>query len=576
MPPEQAGGRGKQVGTAADIYSLGAILYHCLTGRPPFQGGSALETIMQVESTEVVLPRQLRPDVPRDLETICRKCLEKEPHRRYSTALALADDLRCFLEDRPIVARPVGPAGRLARWSRRNPLLASLCAAGLLGMILGTAIISVLYVRALRAEIATQRERDQAETEAANARAINEFLRNDLLAQSSAHHQAGPGQIADPDLKVRTALDRAAERIGKRFADTPVVEASLRHTIGQTYYELGLFRQAIPHLERTIELRREFLGETHPETLNAMIAMGTVYLDDGRFTDAERLFAAARTGLVSTRGADHPDALAASMAMAKLFLAQEKFSEAETLFLDLSERYQRTRGSDALESLEVKNALAIVCNAQGKPERAEALLLDVLRVSPPSLGAEHPVALVALSSLAQLRQSQNNYPEATRLYKEAIVAQRRVLGDTHPETLSSMVKFGAMCAASKRLDEAESLLTEALRGCRTALDRNHDATDNALAALSAVYAWRQDMTRLGKVLLEAIEITRFRHGDDSNMTAQANHAGGVFFSRKASMKRPNRSFATPPVTGASTARTGRVSKSCNMAFACLPNKSMLR
>ena len=104
MSPEQAEGHSSKVGPRADVYSLGAILYQCLTGRPPFVGGSALETIDMVRSTEVVSPRSLRPDVARDLETICLKCLEKEPGKRYSTALELAEDLGRFLRDEPIRA----------------------------------------------------------------------------------------------------------------------------------------------------------------------------------------------------------------------------------------------------------------------------------------------------------------------------------------------------------------------------------------------------------------------------------------------------------------------------------------
>jgi hypothetical protein len=121
MAPEQTDERAKQVGPTVDVYGLGTILYQALIGRPPFLGGSALETIRLVNSTEVVPPRQSRPEVPKDLETICLKCLQKEPTKRYGSALALADDLLRFLHDRPITARPVGPVGRPWRWGRRNP-----------------------------------------------------------------------------------------------------------------------------------------------------------------------------------------------------------------------------------------------------------------------------------------------------------------------------------------------------------------------------------------------------------------------------------------------------------------------
>ena len=137
MAPEQAEGHRKQVGPAADIYALGAILYQALTGRPPFLGESAMETLKLVTSTEVVAPHLLRPDVPRDLETICLKCLEKEPPKRYASAADLAEDLRRFLEDRPIMARPSGTVGRLRRWSRRNPRVAGLSATILATLVAG-------------------------------------------------------------------------------------------------------------------------------------------------------------------------------------------------------------------------------------------------------------------------------------------------------------------------------------------------------------------------------------------------------------------------------------------------------
>jgi eukaryotic-like serine/threonine-protein kinase len=139
VAPEQAAGQLALIGPAVDTYALGAILYECLTGRPPFRGASALETLEQVRSQEPAPPAQLNPSVPRDLETVCLKCLRKEPERRYATALALADDLRRWLDGRAVHARPVGWAERAAKWARRNPVLA---AAGAVAAVLLAALLT--------------------------------------------------------------------------------------------------------------------------------------------------------------------------------------------------------------------------------------------------------------------------------------------------------------------------------------------------------------------------------------------------------------------------------------------------
>ncbi|MCZ7641051.1 MAG: serine/threonine-protein kinase [Verrucomicrobia bacterium] len=163
MPPEQVTGTAAKVGRRSDVYGLGATLYHLLTGRPPFQGESLQATLHQVLTAEPVSPRLLNPGVPRDLETLCLKCLEKESARRYATAQELADELGRFLRDEPIQARPVSRPERVWRWARRKPVLALLI---LLVHVVGTAGLAGIVWQWLRAEqnaTEAQTQRDTAE-----------------------------------------------------------------------------------------------------------------------------------------------------------------------------------------------------------------------------------------------------------------------------------------------------------------------------------------------------------------------------------------------------------------------------
>jgi len=144
MAPEQARGQGRDAGPLIDQHALGTILYELLTGRPPFRGATPFDTIEQVRTQDAVPPTQLQPKVPRDLETICLMCLQKEPLRRYTDANALADDLDRFLEGRSVLARPISTVERLGRWCRRNPRVAGLAGAVLV-LLLTVAISSTAF-----------------------------------------------------------------------------------------------------------------------------------------------------------------------------------------------------------------------------------------------------------------------------------------------------------------------------------------------------------------------------------------------------------------------------------------------
>jgi tetratricopeptide (TPR) repeat protein len=190
MAPEQAGGRGQAVGPAADVYALGAILYECLTGRPPFRAATALDTLLLVVGDEPVPPRQLQPGVPRDLDAVVLKCLEKDPKRRYATARELADDLHRFLHDQPVLARPPSTVYQLGKFARRHKALVAGGAAVLLALVIGIIGTSIGLIHAHsewgRAEgqrLRAEGEWQRAEEERAAAQAA-EQKKGELLAAS--------------------------------------------------------------------------------------------------------------------------------------------------------------------------------------------------------------------------------------------------------------------------------------------------------------------------------------------------------------------------------------------------------
>jgi serine/threonine-protein kinase len=211
MAPEQAGGRPGEVGPAADVYALGAILYELLTGRAPFKGETAAETVHQVVFQDPLRPSLLIPRVPRDLETICLKCLHKDPARRYASAQDLADDLRRFLDGKPIRARPVGMSERAAKWVRRRPAAAVLVAALL--VLMGTAVGVGFWLRQQETDRQTAKARREGQAREALGTALR---RADDLRREERWGEA-LAVLADASPNVTEANDPNLEQ---RFRQT--------------------------------------------------------------------------------------------------------------------------------------------------------------------------------------------------------------------------------------------------------------------------------------------------------------------------------------------------------------------
>lgn len=287
MPPEQASGHLEKVNVVSDVYSIGAILYELLTGRPPFRAANAVETLKQVLDTEPVAPRMLNPAVPVDLETICLKCLQKEQAVRYATAGDLGDELGRFLAGEPILARPIGLPSRVWRWCRRNPKIASLAALAVLGFAAAFTATAVGYVTASRALTRAEQSLNQlrvainelytlvSETDLLNEPGMQPF-RKKLLAKARDLYQETLKQQGD-DPTIRRELATSHFLLGRIMKDLDDPDAALEslNTAREMQEQLVENNRAASHLAE--------LGDT----LNLI---GEVKEQRDELTDALKLY----------------------------------------------------------------------------------------------------------------------------------------------------------------------------------------------------------------------------------------------------------------------------------------------
>ena len=418
-------------------------------------------------------PARLAREVRGDLDWIVMKALEKDRTRRYEAASALAGDIERYLQHQPVEAGPPTARYRLGKFLRRHRVAVFTAGAGLALLVAGAAASTWQAVRATRAE--------------RNAAAVSDFLQNDLLGQADLANQAGEGAGRDPDLKVRTLLDRSARMIEGKFREQPLTEAAIRLTVGKAYRALGNYPEAQRQLERSVELYAARLGADDPETLRSKSSLAYLYGAEAKYGQAEPLSEEVVKSRTARLGADHPDTLLSKNNLAQVYRAQKKYDKAEPLYLQLVEADTARLGADHIETLRATNNLAALYRDQERYDKAEPLYERVVQAQTLKLGADHPDTLVSKNGLAVVYKGEGRYEEAEVLLREVVAARTATLGADHPDTLTTKNNLALLYLARKRYDLAEPLFREVVEGSRQKLGTTHPDTRQRTLSLILCY-----------------------------------------------------------------------------------------
>ena len=565
MSPEQAEANGPDVDTRSDVYSLGALLYELLAGRPPFEPQPLLQTGLDeirrtlrevdppkpslrpatlaetartaIAQCRATAPAQLRAALRGDLDWIVMKALEKQPARRYETAGAFAADIARHLENQPVLACPPSAPYRLRKLIARHQLATAALGAIAAALVIGAGLFTWEYVRektALRRALAAEQTQSRLAAQAEAARL--EEARQRILAETAAHRaetsaarsdqtailmkemlrSAGPRAALGRDTKLlRDLLDETARRLSRDLSGQPEVEVELRETLATTYNDLGDYANAVTQRRRVLALRRAHWGAQYATVATAWNALGRALLAANGAAEAEACF---REALALQQPHPDLDALGTMGLIATALNQQGNTSEAEALRREILARKQQARGDQNPAVTSAMGALGSQLSAQGRTTEAESLLRETVarrRTENPDRAA----TAVALSNLSVSLRADGKLFEAEQALRESIALWRQSRGDDTIEQAGTLISLATLLRQEGRLDEAESTFRSVLALQRKFLGSDHTDLTHTLRDLAELLASRERWTEAGALLREALAIAQARQLDaDASLT----------------------------------------------------------